>query len=304
MRNSVLINNYNYGRYLEEAVQSVLSQSIQADEIIIVDDGSTDNLLLTIQEKFSHFSQIKFLIKRENEGQLSCFNQGFINSTGDLIFFLDADDTYKENYIEECVKFFKDHESCDFLFCAHEEFGSSHTSFYPYTGDRDLGYSLIITLFQQEWIGSITSTISMRRSLLSKILPLPYLEDWKVRADDCLVWGASIAGARKYYLSQCLVNYRVHSDNLYNSQTNKFNSFYFYKRSLSIHRLFYFLLQKQGYDHLQIYQLAHEEFKTLNSPSVRYLWQYLKIALFYQSDPLKKIRSSLQMIKHFINTRI
>lgn len=303
MKISVLINNYNYARYLEEAIQSVLNQSFKVDEIVIVDDSSTDNSPTLLKEKFAHHLQVNVLIKEENEGQLSCFNLGFLNSTGDFIFFLDADDTYKPNYIEKCIKFYKENECCDFLFCAHEEFDKSCKSFYPYSGDRDLGYSAIITLFSREWIGSVTSTISMRRQVLSKVLPIPYLDDWRVRADDCLVWGASIAGARKYYLNQCLVNYRVHSTNLYNNQKRKFDNSYFYKRSLSVHKLFIFLLKRQDYDYLQIYELAHEEFKTLNNPSFRYLWQYLKLVLFYRSDPFRKIKGSLQIIKHFINTQ-
>jgi len=85
---SIIINNYNYGRYLGAAIDSALGQTYAAVEVIVVDDGSTDDSHAVMQ---AYGSSIKPLYQR-NMGQASAFNQGFACSKGDVIIFLDADD--------------------------------------------------------------------------------------------------------------------------------------------------------------------------------------------------------------------
>ncbi|MBC1258898.1 glycosyltransferase, partial [Trichormus variabilis] len=149
-----------------------------------------------------------YILKDKNQGQLSSFNEAFLNASGDIIFFLDADDAYEPEYLETALNFYDRRSECDFVFCAYKKFGAVEGIFQDYQIDVDLGYSVIRTLCNGEWIGSITSTLSMRRNILRKVLPIPNTEDWRVRADDCLVWGASLVGAKKFYLSQPLVRYR------------------------------------------------------------------------------------------------
>ncbi|MEM6752755.1 MAG: glycosyltransferase family 2 protein, partial [Cyanobacteria bacterium P01_C01_bin.38] len=185
MKTTCLINNYNYVDYLPEAINSALNQSVQFYEIIIVDDASTDNSAEIIT-KFADRANIKSVLKQKNQGQLSSFNEGFLAATGDIIFFLDADDMYKSEYLENALKFYQRYRECDFLFCGYEKFGVEEGVFQEYDFDKDLGYSVLKTLCLGEWIGSITSTISMRREIIQKILPIsfPYIQDWRVRADD------------------------------------------------------------------------------------------------------------------------
>src|SRR5882724_622242 len=87
---SVLIDTYNHERFIEEAIQSVLSQDFPTSqrEILVVDDGSTDRTP-EILAKFA--SQIRVLHK-PNGGQASAFNHGIPECRGELIAFLDADD--------------------------------------------------------------------------------------------------------------------------------------------------------------------------------------------------------------------
>jgi len=85
---SVIVNNYNYGRFLAEAIDSALSQTYERVEVIVVDDGSTDDSRDVIA---SYGDRIVPLLKA-NGGQASAFNAGFAASHGDLVIFLDADD--------------------------------------------------------------------------------------------------------------------------------------------------------------------------------------------------------------------
>lgn len=99
---SVIIPTYNRYSFLKKAVQSVLMQSLKDFELIIVDDGSTDEtkeLILSFSdERIRYFFQ-------ENKGVSSARNKGVIESRGDLIAFLDSDDCWKEKKLEKQLKF-------------------------------------------------------------------------------------------------------------------------------------------------------------------------------------------------------
>src|SRR5271165_2805562 len=99
---SILIDTYNHERFIEEAVQSVLSQDFPAGEreIVVVDDGSTDRTP-EILSKFA--SQIRVL-RKPNGGQASAFNHGIPQCRGELIAFLDADDWWAPDKLSQVVK--------------------------------------------------------------------------------------------------------------------------------------------------------------------------------------------------------
>lgn len=85
---SIVINNYNYGQFLGDAIASALSQLYEQTEVIVVDDGSSDSSRQLI---FSFGDKITAVLK-ENGGQASAFNAGFDVCRGQIVIFLDADD--------------------------------------------------------------------------------------------------------------------------------------------------------------------------------------------------------------------
>lgn len=300
MRISVIVNNFNYQQYVINAINSVLNQSTQVDEIVVVDDGSTDESSSKILQQFSDNDKIKIILKEKNEGQLSCLNEGAKIATGDIIFFLDSDDLYEERYIAEALDFYKENIDCDFLFCGYTSIGKVESQFFRYPFARNLGYSVISTLYQHRWVGSVTSTISMRKEVLHKVLPIPFLDDWRIRADDCLIWGASLAGAKKFYLSKALVKYRIHNQNNFCRQ--KFNESYLFVRELKVRKLFCFLNSKMNYGD-QLFNLAALEFSTIEVPFMEELWCYIKIVLLADANLYTKFRILTLLLNHFLSTR-
>jgi glycosyltransferase involved in cell wall biosynthesis len=296
MKTSILINNFNYQEYLIDAVNSALEQSVKVDEIILVDDGSTDQSTSIITETYARNERVKLILKEKNEGQLSCLNAGITAAIGDLIFFLDSDDFYEKDYIAECLDFYQTHQDCDFLFCGYKTFGEVENTVLPYDTERDLGYSVIATLYQQAWVGSVTSTLSIRKKILDQILPIPYLEDWRTRADDCLVWGASLSRARKYYIPKALVNYRVHNRN--NFYRKKFTQAYLYERELKIIRLFSFFQNKMNYGD-RLFSLTSLEFSTIEQPLWNDLLFYLKLVINSDLNLYQKARQIRAILSHF-----
>lgn len=101
---SVVINNYNYDRFIAEAIQSVLDQSYRKLEIIVVDDGSDDQSIPVIQAIQRNNPDRINLIQKENGGQASAFNRGFEASHGEIITFLDSDDYWFRDRIATVVE--------------------------------------------------------------------------------------------------------------------------------------------------------------------------------------------------------
>jgi glycosyltransferase involved in cell wall biosynthesis len=93
---SIVIGNYNYARFLSAAVESALSQTYRDVEVIVVDDGSTDESR-SILHRYKDRVRI---VLQENGGRAAVFNSGFRVSSGDIVLFLDSDDLLIPHAIE------------------------------------------------------------------------------------------------------------------------------------------------------------------------------------------------------------
>jgi len=101
---SVVVTCYNYGKYVAGCLNSILEQSFEDFEIILVDDGSTDNSEEQIRP-YLHDSRINY-IKQKNGGQANAKNTGIRESSGRFIAFLDADDEWVPTKLEKQLPLF------------------------------------------------------------------------------------------------------------------------------------------------------------------------------------------------------
>jgi glycosyltransferase involved in cell wall biosynthesis len=300
MTTSCLINSHNYVRFVREAVESALGQTTPFDEIIVVDDGSTDGSAEMLASNYAGHDRVRILAKH-NEGQLSCFNEGFVRAKGEIVFFLDADDILEPDYVAQALEIYRTQKDVDFVFCGQRLFGEDDRVYLQYERDFDLGYSTVLTALKQHWIGAPTSCLSMRRSLLAKILPLPFVESWRIRADDCLVFGSSLAGARKYFLAQPLVRYRVHSQNRhFGRDQDKFAN---YRRRLAINTLFEHFHRKLCFDPAQFGDLMHREFRTIARPTRRHLRHYSRLVLRSNVPLIRRVTRFVDMLSYYLKAR-
>jgi hypothetical protein len=102
---SVVVNNYNYGRYLGAAIESALAQTWPALEVIVVDDGSTDDSRDVIRE----FGDRIRPVLKANGGQGSAMNAGVAESTGDIVVHLDSDDRLHPGFATTAVEVLEKH---------------------------------------------------------------------------------------------------------------------------------------------------------------------------------------------------
>lgn len=101
---SIVVSSYNYDRFLAEAIDSALSQTYPVTEVIVVDDGSTDDS----RDVIARYTGRVNSVLKGNGGQASAFNAGFDVSSGDIVIFLDSDDVLLPTAVEKAIGFFED----------------------------------------------------------------------------------------------------------------------------------------------------------------------------------------------------
>ena len=97
---SVVIPNYNYGNFIGAAIESALDQSYKPLQVVVVDDGSSDNSLQVVKQYLKHIT----LIVQQNSGQSAARNAGIKVARGDYVALLDADDYWSPDKLNQQVK--------------------------------------------------------------------------------------------------------------------------------------------------------------------------------------------------------
>jgi glycosyltransferase involved in cell wall biosynthesis len=112
---TVIVVNYNYGRYLGECIDSVITQTYSNIEVIVVDDGSTDNSLDVLKP----YRGKLLILQQENKGVSAARNAGFVASRGEWIAFLDSDDVWRREKLQQQSTYIQD-SAVGMVFCGVE----------------------------------------------------------------------------------------------------------------------------------------------------------------------------------------
>ncbi len=207
---SIIINNYNYARYLGAAIESCLAQDYPQVETIVVDDGSTDDSR-TVIERFGSRVQAVF---KANGGQASAFNAGFAASRGDYVLFLDADDSLRPDAARLFVAAFatervpKVQARIRLVDESGAPLGLEHPAGPLVSGDWK---QTVLTLGPSSYPSTPTSASPSARWFLEKVLPMPE-PGYRVAADGYLKDLAPLFG-KVLGIQEPVVNYRLHGGN-------------------------------------------------------------------------------------------
>lgn len=210
---SIVINNYNYEDFLCEAIDSSLGQTYSRKEVIVVDDGSTDNS----REIITSYGDQIISVSKENGGQASAFNAGFIASKGEIICFLDSDDYYISQKVSQIVELFLENPNVGWVFHELDDVDSNGR---PLKLGRNHSVSEFLLVDYREkmlkghnltWFPA-TSGLCFKRDLLLKVLPMP--EQILISADNFLRL-ASVYSSPGILSPEKLAVHRIHGANLY-----------------------------------------------------------------------------------------
>jgi teichuronic acid biosynthesis glycosyltransferase TuaG len=199
---SVIIPNYNRAELLIKAIQSALNQTYPIYEILVCDDGSTDNAELLVTELSAKHPKIKWINCGKNGRPAIPRNKGIELSEGTWLAFLDNDDEWDKYKIEEQIASLKNTQCKAVCSNAYkiDDFGSNKELYLSYTKSEIKFEELI----QNNWV--ICSSVMIHKSLLKNTLKFPEESEYKA-IEDYALWLKLATITNFCYINKPLVNY-------------------------------------------------------------------------------------------------
>lgn len=206
---SIIINNFNYARYLPQCIESALAQTHARTEVVVVDDASTDGSRAVIAR---YDRRIIPVLPERNGGQAAAMNAGFRESRGEIVVFLDSDDYLYPRAVERVVSGWKPgisklHYRLDLV-----DREGQRLDLLPAPEVRfDDGDVVPLLLSAGRYETTVTSGNAFSRAALERVLPIPEVE-FRISADGYLVTVAPLFGPVAS-IEEPLGAYRLHGEN-------------------------------------------------------------------------------------------
>jgi len=207
---SVIVNNFNYERYLASAIDSALAQDHRETEVIVVDDGSTDGS----REVIGRYRGAVEAIQKQNGGQASAMNAGFEASSGEIVMFLDADDLLYPTAVSSVVSRWKDElAKVQFRLSIVDETGSRLGASPARAVELPSGDVVPMLAAAGGYPTPVTSGNAYNRTALQQLMAIPE-DDFRISADGYLNALVPFYGPVAS-LQEELGAYRKHASNLW-----------------------------------------------------------------------------------------
>lgn len=206
---SVLMSNYNHGRFIPDAVDSVMKQTYQHFELIVCDDGSTDDSREVLDSLAASDARIRVLYK-ENGGQVSAWNLAFEHAHGEIICFLDADDMFTPDKLEKVVAAFVENPNAGRLSHRYQLTDADGTAIgVPAPRTLESGWLADTAFDRGGWHGGNAADLTLRRELVATLFPLPS----GIQFGDAYILGTSQFLTEIAAIQDTLYRYRIHGEN-------------------------------------------------------------------------------------------
>lgn len=285
---SIIVPIYNSEKYLKRCLDSIVKQTYNNLEIILVDDGSNDNSLRIMKEYQTRDKRIK-LIEKSNTGVSSSRNVGLINSTGKYITFIDSDDTIDIYYLERVMKCFLDPEID--IVCTNYN--------YDYNGkikqnrsfiSKKMSNTIALDPMSDYYITSVWGKV-----FKSKIIKTLKFDEKIFYSEDTLFYTEALLRAKYvFFLNEFLYNYFVNCNGaMQNKNLRKYSTD--------------LVARKKIFD---IYQTSNLSKKLINGAKIYLLHSYVNIVFLAkkQGDDLqldfdKSIVLNWQLVLFFLISR-
>lgn len=229
---------YNRASFIPKALESINSQSFKDWELIIVDDGSTDNSQALIESLTkSHEKTIKY-IKQKNQGPAIARNTGIKAATGDYIAFFDSDDIWLEHHLNDCISAMQDHPEISWVYGACQRIDLStneiilNSTFYSEDKQPNPLFNLAGRQFNKLHIIEDSSAAScqikygidsgLQNSVIKReVFADMLLPEFRIGEDRLFIAMALKAGFTLAFIDNIHVYYNVHDENISDTNVNE-----------------------------------------------------------------------------------
>ncbi|MCG3209391.1 MAG: Undecaprenyl-phosphate 4-deoxy-4-formamido-L-arabinose transferase [Anaerolineae bacterium] len=199
-RVSIIIPTYNSASFVTWTVESALAQTYPDYEVIVVDDGSTDNTPVVLAPYLPRITYIR----QENQGPAAARNTGFRASQGDYLLFLDSDDLIPPHKLDLQVSFLEEHPNFGLVYSAWQEVDEENTRVLGEVRPNQRGHLLKAILRRQLFF--FPGAAIIRRACLEQVGPF---DEALFGCEDADMWvRLSLAGYAFGYIDQPLFQYR------------------------------------------------------------------------------------------------
>ena len=203
---SVCMASYNGEQYIRKQVESILANITSADELIISDDGSTDNTLEILKWYSVQNTNIKIL-NGPKLGVVKNFENAIKNAKGNIIFLADQDDVWEKNKVEVIINHFEQNDCWMVVHDARliDESGKEiMSSFYSLRNSKS---GLVKNFYKNSYIGCC---MAFKKDLIEFALPFPS----KIPMHDWWLGMISEVYSKSIFIEDKLIGYRRHSSNV------------------------------------------------------------------------------------------
>ena len=211
---SVVIPAFNAEKYIDKTLQSVLKQTFQDFEIVVVDDGSTDNTRVILER----YSERVICLSNDHRGPANSRNRGLDAARGSLIAFLDADDLWLPQKLQRQVSVARQNQECGLITCDAQVFDERGILAHSSKARQPIANGDVLRqLLSSNWVG--TSCAMVPKKCFAKVgnfdeEPFRWGEDW-------IMWLKIAAEYPVHFIDQVLVQYRVHPKSYSNVTADK-----------------------------------------------------------------------------------
>lgn len=214
VRTSVLVNTYNHGRFIDACIVSLLDQTRRPDEIIVYDDGSTDDTLVRLRRFEKHITVIAGVRQPRpaHVAQAHAIYSAFQRSTGDLVFLLDGDDCFLPDKIESYLRAYVSAPDVALIHGPMLKIDESGVPLGSSNEPRKHVRNHLHEIYRQQDVDFYypTSSLAFSRGYLTRILPLDLSDGLRLWTDTRLSMAAPLFGS-VVTLPTCHAFWRRHS---------------------------------------------------------------------------------------------
>lgn len=225
---SIIIPVYNTGQYLEQTLQCLCQQTLSDIEILVTDDGSTDNSADIVRRMQQHDERIHYFYQ-DNQGQSAARNKALRQATGDYIYFMDSDDLIGTDALRQCYEYAETTQA-DFIFFDGDVKREEGAQELPWNYKRThlfeerkpyRGEDLLRRVLNERKHSCVVWLLFIRRSYLERIKLL--FHEGIIHEDELFTTKLTLQSNRVYCLKKCFVTHRVRPASTMGTRFSRYN---------------------------------------------------------------------------------